>query len=161
MSRQVLTTQLSYLESVELEAFARLVRAHTLLRRELEAETLRPRGLTHPDFEVLLHLYKADDHRLRRIDLVERVMLTASGITRLLDGLQADGLVRNIHCPGDARVTWAQLTEDGVALVEDVGVSHARRLQEILRQTLSEEDVSDLSHLLGKLPGVGAGSCAG
>lgn len=156
MSRQVLSPQ-----AVELDAFARLMRAHTVLRRELEAEVLRPRGLTINDFEALLHLSKADDHRLRRVDLVERLMLTPSGVTRLLDGLQDAGLVENVQCDDDARVTWARLTQDGIETIECVGVSHANRLRSLFRDTLSEDEVAQLSELLGRLPGVGAGSCAG
>ena len=155
MSRQVLTPQ-----AVELTAFARLMRAHTVLRRELEAEVLRPRGLTINDFEALLHLSKSDDNRLRRVDLVERLMLTPSGVTRLLDGLQDAGLVENLQCDDDARVTWARLTEDGIETVECVGVSHTERLRSLFRDALSEDEVAQLSELLGRLPGVGAGSCA-
>ena len=137
------------------------MRAHTVLRRELEAEVLRPRGLTINDFEVLLHLSKAEDNRLRRVDLVELVMLTPSGVTRLLDGLQEAGLVENVHCADDARVTWARLTQAGIETVECVGVSHTSRLRSLFHDALSEDEVVQLSELLGRLPGVGAGSCAG
>ena len=156
MSRQVLCPQ-----SIELDAFARLARAHTVLRRELEAEVLRPRGLTINDFEALLHIARADEGRLRRIDLVEKLMLTPSGVTRLLEGLQEDGLVENVHCESDARVTWSRLTPDGEETLECVGESHAKLLRSLLRETLSEDEVEQLSGLLAKLPGVGAGSCAG
>jgi DNA-binding MarR family transcriptional regulator len=148
-------------QAVELVAFARLMRAQTLLRRELEAEVLTPRGLTFNDFEALLHLSKAGDHRLRRVDLVELLMLTPSGVTRLLDGLEEAGLVESVRCDDDARVTWARLTQDGVETVDCVGASHTRHLRELFRGSLSEDQVAQLSDLLGKLPGVGAGSCAG
>ena len=135
------------------------MRAHTVLRRELDAEVLRPRGLTINDFEALMHLYRADEYRLRRVDLVERLMLTPSGVTRLLDGLQETGLVENVHCESDARVTWARLTKDGIETLECVGVNHEKRLRALFRETLSETEVEQLSELLGRLPGVGAGSC--
>ena len=156
MSRQVLIPQ-----AVELVAFARLMRAQTVLRRELEAEVLTPRGLTFNDFEALLHLAKAYENRLRRVDLVELLMLTPSGVTRLLDGLQEAGLVESHHCPDDARVTWARLTQDGIETVDCVGASHTKRLQSLFLDSLSEDEVEQLSELLGKLPGVGAGSCTG
>ena len=146
-------------QPVELDAFARLMRAHSVLRRELDAEVLRPRGLTINDFEALMHISKADEQRLRRIDLVEKLMLTPSGVTRLLDGLQEAGLVENVHCESDARVTWAQLTDDGAELLDCVGVSHTARLRALFRDSLSETEVEQLSELLGRLPGVGAGSC--
>jgi DNA-binding MarR family transcriptional regulator len=148
-------------QPIELEAFARLMRAHSVLRRELDAEVLRPRGLTINDFEALMHLSRADEQRLRRVDLVERLMLTPSGVTRLLEGLQEAGLVANVQCAGDARVTWAQLTEEGEELLECVGATHAERLRVLFRGTLDEAEVAQLSELLSRLPGVGAGSCAG
>ena len=148
-------------QAVELAAFARLMRAHTVLRRELQAEVLSPRALTINDFEALLHLSKADDNRLRRVDLVELLMLTPSGVTRLLEGLQEAGLVENVQCDDDARVTWARLTPDGIETVQCVGASHARRLRELFHDALSEGEVEQLSELLGKLPRVGAGSCVG
>jgi DNA-binding MarR family transcriptional regulator len=137
------------------------MRAHSVLRRELDAEVLRPRGLTMNDFEALMHLSRADELRLRRVDLVERLMLTPSGVTRLLEGLQEAGLVEDLQCEDDARVTWARLTQDGVEILDCVGASHTERLRVLFRDTLSEDEVEQLSELLGKLPGVDAGSCTG
>lgn len=136
------------------------MRAHTLLRRELDAEVLRPRGLTINDFEALMHLAGAPEQRLRRVDLVERLMLTPSGVTRLLEGLEEAGLVENVQCDSDARVTWSRLTEEGAETLECVGARHAERLRRLFRDALSEDEVGQLSELLGKLPGVDAGSCA-
>ena len=147
-------------QAVELSAFGRLMRAHTVLRRELQAEVLTPRGLTINDFEALMHLWRADEQRLRRVDLVELLMLTPSGVTRLLEGLQEAGLVENVSCDDDARVTWARLTEDGVETLECVGVAHAERLRSLFRESLTEDEVGQLCELLGKLPGVGPGFCA-
>ena len=146
---------------VEIAAFARLMRAHTVLRRELESEVLSPRGLTINDFEALHHLARSDDNRLRRVDLVELLMLTPSGVTRLLDGLQESGLVENVQCDDDARVTWAKLTQDGIETVQCVGASHAKRLQSLFGDALSQDEVAQLSELLGRLPGVDSGSCVG
>jgi DNA-binding MarR family transcriptional regulator len=146
-------------QPIEIAAFARLMRAHTVLRRELEAEVLSPRGLTLNDFEALMHLFKALENRHRRVDLVELLMLTPSGVTRLLDGLQEAGLVENLQCDDDARVTWARLTQDGIETVQCVGASHAQRLRSHFHEALSEDEVAQLSELLGRLPGVGAGSC--
>ena len=81
-----------------------------------------------------MHLAKADENRLRRVDLVELLMLTPSGVTRLLDGLQEAGLVENVQCEDDARVTWARLTTDGIETVQCVGASHTKRLQSLVRR---------------------------
>ena len=136
------------------------MRAHTLLRRELETEVLSPRGLTINDFEALHHIFRSDDNRLRRVDLVELLMLTPSGVTRLLDGLQEAGLVENVQCDDDARVTWARLTQDGIETVQCVGATHAKRLQLLFRDSTSEDEVAQLAELLDKLPGVSTGPCS-
>jgi DNA-binding MarR family transcriptional regulator len=137
------------------------MRAHGVLRRELEAEVLQPRGLTINDFEALMHLSEAEDGRLRRIDLAERLMLSPSGVTRLLEGLQATGLVANVHCESDARVTWARLTEEGIRTLECVGAEHSKAVRALFADALDDEEIGQLSDLLGRLPGVGEGSCAG
>lgn len=136
------------------------MRAHSVLRRELEAEVLSPRGLTINDFETLFHLYRADEQRLRRVDLVGLLMLTPSGVTRLLDGLQAAGLVENRVCASDARVVWATLTDEGRSTLECVRVEHTGLLRSLFRGALTEAEVAHLAELLGRLPGVDAGSCA-
>ena len=155
MSRQVLTAQ-----PIELSAFARLMRAHSVLQREL-ADVLRPRGLTLNDFEALYHLSRAEDNRLRRIDLAELLLLSPSGVTRLLDGLEAAGHIENVSCADDARVRWARLTDSGSGLLQCVGVNPPDRLRRLFRETLSDEEVEDLTALLGRIPGVDGGSCVG
>lgn len=156
MSRQVLTPQ-----AIELNAFARLMRAHTLLRRQLENEVLLPRGLTFNDFEALVRLSRADESRMRRIDLAESLLLSPSGVTRLLDGLQSAGLVENVHCDDDARVTWARLTDAGKDTLTCVGVNHADLLRAHFRDALDDDEVIQLTELLGRLPGVDNGACTG
>ena len=69
-------------------AFAALVRAHAAATRQLSAQLSVDHGLTLSDYEVLLRLARAPDHRMRRVDIAAEVLLTASGITRLLDGLE-------------------------------------------------------------------------
>jgi DNA-binding MarR family transcriptional regulator len=136
------------------------MRAHALLRRELQTEVLAPHGLTINDFEALLHLSREEDHRLRRVDLAQRLTLTPSGVTRLLDGLQAAGFVRKAECSADARVTYAVLTDEGVALLDELRADHTELLRSLFRDSLDEEEVAQLAELLGRLPGVEDGLCA-
>ncbi|MEX2253141.1 MAG: MarR family transcriptional regulator, partial [Thermoleophilaceae bacterium] len=111
MSRQVLSDQVFTRPAVQ--AFVGLLRGHSALTRRLSGRLLADHALTLNDYEVLLHLARAPDRRLRRVDLVERLLLTPSGITRLLDGLERCGYVAKAACDSDARVTYAVLTEDG------------------------------------------------
>ena len=94
-------------------AFTRLLRAHSSTTRLLSAELLEEHGLTINDYEALLVLSRADGHRLKRVDISRQLLLTPSGITRLLEGLEAEGLVERESCPSDLRVTYAHLTETG------------------------------------------------
>ena|SRR5688572_19379358 len=136
------------------------MRAHALLRRELQTEVLAPQGLTINDFEALLHLSREEGRRLRRVDLAQRLTLTPSGVTRLLDGLQAAGLVKKAECSADARVTYAVLTDQGAALLDELRADHTELLRSLFRDSLDEDEVAQLAELLGRLPGVEDGFCA-
>ena len=96
----------------------RFLRAHAALTRELGARLEADHGLTMSDYDVLIQLYFADGHAMRRVDIARQVLLTASGITRLLDGLERCGLVAKRACESDARVSYAVLTKEGVRKVE-------------------------------------------
>lgn len=141
-------------------AFGRLMRAYALLRRELETEVLVPNGLTINDFEALVHLARADEARLRRVDLADALSLTPSGVTRLLDGLEAAGLVRKQLCPEDARVMWAVLTPEGQRVIDCVGARHTEVLRSLFGRGLDAEEVEQLGELLGRLPGVEGATCS-
>src|SRR6266699_167986 len=95
---------------LQLDSWVSFLRAHAAITRELSAQLQREHGLTLNDYEVLLHLSHAEGGRLRRVDLADRVVLTASGITRLLDGLERAGFVKKETCASDARVSYAKLT---------------------------------------------------
>src|SRR5256885_7531019 len=82
------------------------LRSHSAITRELSAQLQREHGLTLNDYEVLLHLSHAEGGMMRRVDLAESILLTASGITRLLEGLERSGLVCKHACASDARVSY-------------------------------------------------------
>jgi DNA-binding MarR family transcriptional regulator len=147
MSSQVLSAQAST------AAFSRLLRAHSSLSRELSARLITDHGLTINDYEALLHLSHADEGSLRRVDLAERLMLTPSGVTRLLDGLERDGWVKKGQCESDARVTYAVLTDEGRERLEAAGRTHVEQIREIFEERFSGEELETLTGLLGRLPG--------
>ena len=125
------------------------------MRRELEARLVAAHGLTINDFETLLHLSHEPDHRMRRVDLADRLALTPSGVTRLLDGLEADGHVENASCSADARVSYAVLTEKGLELLQAAAATNDRTCQELIADHLSPDELEQLLALLGRLPTVG------
>jgi len=147
---QVLRDQ-AFRQRPALEAWVSLLRAHSTLTRELNAELVNAHGLTINDYEVLLHLARADDRRLRRVDLAERLVLTASGITRLLDGLERARLVEKARCESDARVTYAVLTEPGLARLREAGRTHRQGIDRAFASRFSDEEAVELSGLLTRL----------
>jgi DNA-binding MarR family transcriptional regulator len=147
--------------STKLESWVSFLRAHAAITRELSAQLQREHGLTLNDYEVLLHLSHADGQRLRRVDLAERVVLTASGITRLLEGLERSGYVRKETCASDARVSYAKLTETGRSKLRVAGVTHLRGIDELFTGRYSGSELATLADLLSRLPlsGSEASSC--
>ena len=153
MSSQVLTTQVSPATSgLPDTAWVRFLRAHAALTRELSSRLEAVHELTLSDFDVLVQLYYAENRRMRRIDLARSVLLTASGITRLLDGLESAGLVGKERCDSDARVTYAVLTEAGVRKIEEARESHLADIEELFGARFSAQEREQLAELLGRLP---------
>ena len=154
MPRQVLTAQDS-----AATAFARLLRGHASLRRQLNAY-LAEHGLTVTDYEVLVALARQPEGA-RRVDLADQVQLTASGITRLLEGLERYGFVDRVECKEDRRVTYAVITDAGRDKVHAAAESHLDHIRTLFAERYTDEEVETLGELLGRLPdsGVGAEDC--
>ena len=133
-------------------AWVGLLRGHAALTRALNADLVADHGLTLNDYEVLLRLSRAEGRRLRRVDLAEQVLLTPSGITRLLEGLERSGLVERASCESDARVTYAQLTDEGDAKLREASGTHVAGIREFFRGRFSEDEVRALGELLERLP---------
>jgi DNA-binding MarR family transcriptional regulator len=131
-----------------------LLRAHAAATRSVSAGLLAEHGLSINDYEALLHLSIAPDG-MRRVDLAEKLLLTASGVTRLLDGLENAGLVGKRACKTDARVTYAVLTDAGLERFEAAKCSHVRAIRELFEGRLDEGELRSLAELLGRLPAAG------
>jgi DNA-binding MarR family transcriptional regulator len=153
MSSQVLSSQ----AFTSVDAFARLLRAHAALTREVNARLVTEHGLSVTDYNCLLALAHSEDGALRRVDLAQQLMLTPSGVTRMLDGLERDGWVKKATCSTDARVTYAVLTDEGRELLEEAGRSHVAQIRDLIEDQFSEEELETLVELLGRLPGGAAG----
>jgi DNA-binding MarR family transcriptional regulator len=145
VSSQVLSEQAS------VRTFVALVRAHAAATRKLSAELSADHGLTLSDYEVLLRLSRAEDRRMRRVDLAEQVLLTASGVTRLLDGLERSGFVERASCSSDRRVVYAVLTEDGLEKLRIASHTHLAQIETLFRTRLDESELDDLTALLARL----------
>jgi DNA-binding MarR family transcriptional regulator len=155
MPSQVLSEQ-----SIAVESFVSLIRASTHATRHLSAQLTADHGLTISDYEVLLRLARAPERRLRRVDLAEQVLLTASGITRLLDGLERSGYVERASCDTDRRVVYAVLTDDGVQKLREASESHVAQIEEYFSSRYDEEHLAALNELLARIEPGEAGECA-
>src|SRR2546421_1886151 len=147
--------------SPEIEAFVRLVRASVAVTRTLSAQLSADHGLNLSAYEALLLLARAPDSRMRRVDLANSLLLTAGGVTRLLDGLERDGFVGREECASDRRVSYAVLTKPGRDKLREASKSHTRQIRELLGGPYDEDELAHLVALLDRLPGVDptAASC--
>jgi DNA-binding MarR family transcriptional regulator len=139
--------------SVEIEAFVRLVRASVAVTRTLSAQLNADHGLTINAYEALLLLARAPDRRMRRVDLANGLLLTASGVTRLLDGLERDGFVGREECPSDRRVTYAVLTKAGRDKLREADKTHTRQIRDLMGAHYDDDQLAQLASLLGRLSG--------
>ena len=96
-----------------LKAWRTFLYAHAQVRRQLERELQAEQSMGLADYELLLVLAYSPERRLRMSELADALALSRSGATRLIDRLQADGLVERISCDTDRRGQWAQLTTGG------------------------------------------------
>jgi len=135
----------------EIQAFAKLLRAHAFIVRGLDRELVAVHGLTINDYEVLIRLSRAPDRSMRRVDLAQQVLLTPSGITRLLDGLQRCGYVEKAGCDSDARVVYARLTDVGLEKLEDASRDHFANIQNLFSERFSDEELEQLRDFLERL----------
>jgi len=136
-----------------LDSWVRLLRGHASVTRAMSTQLEAEHGLTINDYEALLHLSRAEDGRMRRVDLAERLILTASGVTRLLDGLEVAGLVERASCASDRRVTYAVLTAAGRTKLHEASESHMADIRAYFEGRFSTEELRQLAALLGRLPG--------
>ena len=157
MSSQVLSEQ-----SLGVQAFVALLRGYRNARRHLDAQLLAEHGLTGADYDVLLHLAWAPNRRMRRIDLADEVLLTASGVTRLLDGLERAGLVERSACDSDRRVVYAVLTDAGLSKLREASETHVPQVEAFLAARFDADELAELRAYLGRIAetDAAAGDCA-
>lgn len=147
-----MSSQVTDLRGIELEAWINFLRAHAAVTRQFNAELQATHGLTINDFDVLAQLSRAPEQALKRVDLAERVLLTPSGITRLLKGLEDAGWVSNRPCAEDARVTYAVLTPAGKKKLEQARKTHVASVRALFSERFEHDELETLASLLERLP---------
>jgi DNA-binding MarR family transcriptional regulator len=146
----VATTKLT---ETELRAWQALLHAHHDVTDRLDAELREQHGITFSEYDVLLRLARAPGRSLRMSDLAERVLLSPSGLTRLVDRLVDDGLViRDTH-PDDARVTLARLTGRGRERLRRAARTHLQGIHQHFTGRLSETQLRNVASALETITG--------
>ncbi len=161
MTRSTAHTAQAQLSARELAAWRGLLRVHASLIKELDAELERDHGLPLTSYEVLLRLDSAPGRRLRMSDLAESVLLSRSGLTRLVDRLERDGLIERASCPSDARGSFAVLTDRGRRSLRAASGTHLRGIRERFIGHFSDAELEQLAEFWERLlPGAGDGEGA-
>ena len=129
----------------EATAWMGLLRTRERLMQELDRELEHAHGVSLAEYDVLMQLEAAPEHNLRMAELADAVLLTRSGLTRLVDRLEARGLVERRRCPSDARGLWATLTAAGAELLHEATTTHTDGIRRLF---LAQLDSDDLDHLV-------------
>jgi DNA-binding MarR family transcriptional regulator len=135
----------------ELGVWRSFLRAHASIASRLERDLIADHGLPLAWYDVLLQLAEAPGQRMRMTDLADRVLLSRSGLTRLVDRLVAEGLVERAACPSDARGTYTVITAGGLRRLREAAPTHLRGIGEYVAGPLSEQELETLGGLLRKL----------
>ena len=139
----------------QLEAWVSFLRAHAAITRELSAQLQREHGLTLNDYEVLLHLSHADGRRMRMCEVAESVLLSRSGLTRLVDRLERDGLVERASCADDARGAYAQLTDAGLVKLREAQSTHLDGVRQHFLTQFTQDELDLLGDAFERVTDVG------
>lgn len=145
-----------------LAAWRGFLRVHSALTKELDAELMAEHGLSLSSYEVLLHLADSPEGHVRMSDLADSVLLSRSGLTRLVDRLEHDGLVRRESCPSDLRGFNALITDAGRDLFATARRTHLSGVRERFVDRFTDEELLALAGLWERVrPGAadGSGSC--
>ena len=114
----------------QLATWRAFLRAHSSMLRRISADLEEAELPPLPWYDVLAALRDAPDIRMRQVELAERVLLSNSGMSRLLDRIEKAGLVERVTCPGDRRSFHVQLTSDGEKMIEQMWPVYARGIAE-------------------------------
>jgi DNA-binding MarR family transcriptional regulator len=130
----------------ELDAWRGLLRVHACVLKALDTELEATHGLSLTSYEVLIRLAEAPDGRMRMCDLADSVLLSRSGMSRLVDRLERDGLIERCACVVDARGAYACITRAGLGLLEQARPTHVAGIR---ARFLAQFSQDELQHLAG------------
>ena len=139
------------LNEEELAAWRGLLRAHSELVKTLDAELAREHDMPLSTYEVLLYLNDSDDGRMHMSELADSVLLSRSGLTRLVDRLERDGLLRRERCESDARGLFAEITDEGRRVFAAARATHLDGVRRLFLDRFTHDELRMLGALWRKL----------
>ena len=145
------TTDSSELTATELGAWRGLLRVYWSLFRALDAEMEAEHGLPLTSYEVLIHLADAPEGKMRMRDLADAALLSRSGLTRLVDRLERDGLIERASCPSDARGAFAVLTGKGREVLSRARPAHRHGVRRRFLERFEEDELLQMGDFWERL----------
>ena len=128
--------------AMDLGPWRSFLHAHARLARQLDEDLRSRHSLSLQEYETLLHLAEAQDHRLRMGRLADSLLLSKSGVTRLVDRLVDDGLVERTSCSSDARGAEASLTGSGLARLRAAAPTHLAGVHDHFYAAIDDDDMA-------------------
>lgn len=149
------TTKRPVNEQTHLQMWRGFLEAHSNVVKYLERRMQEQHGLALSWYDVLLQLSEGLDGRLRMGELAESVLLTRSGITRLVDRMIAAELVVREPCPGDRRGYYAVITQKGLDTIEEIGPDHSKDAWESFLGHITEEEAAVMGQVFRRVLAAG------
>jgi len=138
---------------LELDAWRGFLRTHSTLLRELDDELTRMHGLPVSSYDVLVQLDEAPEGRLRMSALADAVLLSRSGLSRLVTRLESQDLIERLECANDARGSYAAITDAGRERLNEARVTHRAGVRARFLDHLSERELRQLAKAWSRLLG--------
>lgn len=139
-----------YISDQHLATWRAFLKAHATIINRIDHDLAVAKLPPLSTYDVLIELYEAPEHRLRMHELAERVVLSRSGLTRLVDRLEAEGLLMRDRSGTDRRGAYAVITEQGIAALRRTWPVYARGIGEYFAQWLTSEEAQLLESALGR-----------
>jgi DNA-binding MarR family transcriptional regulator len=128
-----------------------MLRAHAQLVRTLDAELAREHDMPLSSYEVLLYLNDSEGGRMRMSELADSVLISRSGLTRLVDRLEREGLLERKRCESDARGLFAEITDEGRRVFADARQTHLDGVRRLFLDRFTRDELSTLGGFWQKL----------
>ncbi len=138
-------------DELELSAWTGFLRAHATLVRELDEELTAQHGLPLSSYDVLVQLSDAPEGQLRMSHLAEAVLLSRSGLSRLVGRLADQGLLKRVECENDARGAYASITPRGREKLAEARETHRAGVRERFLGRLGEREQRQLAKAWSRL----------